>query len=330
MALNRDESYDEPDWARPIFGPVSWRSILERRSTIINDNEVVAPAVPPSIYSGETYRGKFFPRGCRGMLEQLELYCIGDPPAEVTLRYSPHPCIGPLGEVTIVPAAAWAWQAFVIEEMWNYDSLFIWVHECHADVDWGYDAVEPFDGHVSVDAGATWADQAIRPFIRAVYTGQTPGDVPVSGTINVVEIPSVGSTWETPAPLAIQHGVSLEVLELEGAGTLLEASLTFDTSVTPTAGVPPAAVIYGIYIFADGVWTYFTDNRMLTQSYVATFGRCAVGEFYQGSVEEPAFDQTNMTVRLPIKFRRNLVIRAYQSSGGAVNVEAIAVANIIR
>ena len=321
---------DHPDWWRPVGGANAQDSVLERRSLVWNDNDVEAPDAPPAHYTEVVYKGKFFTRGCRGMIEQLQIYCMRTAAGVLQLRYAPHPCMGPFNTITITPAATWAWRSADIEEMWNYDGLFIWVYTCDADVSWGYDEAQPYDGHVSTDVGATWADLAIRPFIRVVYTGETPGDVPVSGTINVIEIPSIASTWETPEAVLLQHGVSAEVLRLEGAGTLLEASLTFATSVAPTAGTPPAAVIYGIYFFADGIWTYFTHNRMLTQSYVATSGRCAIGEFYQGTVEEPAFDETEMTVRLPIKFRRSLVIRAYQSTGGPVNVTAIAVANLNR
>lgn len=192
-------------------------STLERRSLVWNDNGIVNGTVPDDFYEAVTYKGKFFTRGCRGMIEQIQLYCIGDAVDEITLRYSPHPCLGPFGEVTIVPAAAWAWQDFVIEEMWDYDSLFIWVYEAEANVDWAYDAVQPLDGHLSGDAGATWADMAIRPFMRVVYTGETPGDVPVSGIINNIPIPNISSemTTGTKTPAL---GVDTEIVGVDGAG----------------------------------------------------------------------------------------------------------------
>lgn len=189
-------SRDHPDWWRPTGGQNSQDSILERRSLVWNDNGILDGAVPDTFYEAEVDKGKFFTRGCRGMIEQIQLYCIGDGVDIITLRYSPHPCLGPINEVTLVPAAAWAWQDIDIEEMWDYDSLFIWVHEAEANVDWAYDAELPFDGHETADAGATWADMAIRPFIRVVYTGETPGDVPVSGILNVIKLPAVSSEVE--------------------------------------------------------------------------------------------------------------------------------------
>jgi len=174
-------------------GQNSQDSILERRSLVWNDDGIVAPAVPDTFYDAETYKGKFFTRGCRGMIESIQVYCQGDGADVLTLWYSPHPCLGPVGAVSILPAAGWAWQDFPVEAMWNYDSLFIWVYEAEANVDWAYDTELPYDGHESGDAGATWADMAIRPFIRVVYTGETPGDVPVSGIINNIQIPNVSS-----------------------------------------------------------------------------------------------------------------------------------------
>lgn len=177
-------------------GQNSQDSILERRSLVWNDNEVEAPDAPPANYTEVIYKGKFFTRGCRGMIEQLQIYCIRTAAGTLTLRYSPHPCLGPIGEVTITPGATWAWVGVNIEEMWDYDSLFIWVYTCDADVSWAYDAVQPYDGHWSTDTGATWEDMAIRPFIRVVYTGETPGDVPVSGILNVIKLPAVSSEME--------------------------------------------------------------------------------------------------------------------------------------
>ena len=264
------------------------------------------------------------------MIESIQLYCIGDAVDEITLRYSPHPCLGPVGEVVITPAAAWAWQPFVIEEMWNYDSLFIWVYECEANVDWAYDAVQPYDGHETSDVGATWADMAIRPFIRAVITGETPGDVPVSGVVNTVEIPSIGSAASSVAPINVPNNAITTLLTMEGAGTMLEAAVTLDTAVPPTAGALPGAVMYLMYLLADGQYTLNTNNRQLTQSCVATSGRCSMGEFFQCSVEDPPFATTYMFMRAPVKFRRSLTLRVIQTSGAAVNVAAGLWANLMR
>ena len=198
-------------------GQNSQDSTLERRSLIWNDNNVETPDAPPAFSQAGEYEGKFFTRGCRGKIEEIQMYCrsTGLLPT-IVLRFSAHPCIGPFYDVTITPGAPWDWVGAVFEEMWNYDSLFIWVHSV-TNADWAYDAALPYDGHLSLDAGATWADMGIRPFIRAVYTGETPGDVPVSGIINNIPIPST-SAHHVMENLAILQNVNTTIVLVEGAG----------------------------------------------------------------------------------------------------------------
>jgi len=184
---------DHPDWWRPVGGQNSQDSTLERRSLMWNDDDILDGAVPATFRIAKYFEGKFFTRGCRGMIERIEVYCRGVAPNTIELRWSPHPGIGPFGAANFVPGAAWAWQGVAVEEMWNYDSLWIWIYYSAPTTNWAYDAVEPYDGHESADFGVTWEDLAIRPFIRVIYTGETPGDVPVSGIINNIAIPAVSS-----------------------------------------------------------------------------------------------------------------------------------------
>ena len=323
-------SRDHPDWWRPTGGQNSQDSILERRSLIWNDNGVVAPTAPPAFYTCEEYKGKFFPRGCRGMLEEIQIYCRVAGLDAITLRYSPHPCLGPVGQVTITPLATWAWRGAAVYEMWNYDSLFIWVHECDVGTEWAYDAVLPYDGHHSGTGGRTWSDQAIRPFIRAVLTGETPGDVPVSGVVNTIRIPNTAAETASGIVLGVPHNALTIIATGEGAGTLLEASVSFATSVAPTAGAIPAAVHYSVEIWVDDAHTYTTNNRRICQSEVATSGRNSMGEFYQATVADPAYDTTRLSFRLPIEYRRRIVLRVTQTTGGPVDVGAFLWTNELR
>lgn len=212
---------DHPDWWKNVGGSNAKDSILERRSLVWNDNDVEAPDDPPAFYTCATYRGKFFPRGCRGMIEEIQIYCRDAGQDLLTLRYSPHPCLGPFGEVDITPLAGWSWVAAAVEEMWNYDSLFIWIYECEAGTDWAYDNALPYDGHRSTDAGETWSDLAIRPFIRVVYTGETPGDVPISGIINNIRIPNVSSLFRSGDAVPVPALALTDLLvPYDGAGEL--------------------------------------------------------------------------------------------------------------
>lgn len=210
---------DHPDWWRPVGGSNAQDSTLERRSLAWNDDGIVAPTVPANYYTGGDVeaKGKFFTRGMRGMIEQIQVYTQGAPPGTVTLRFSPHPSLGYFHEVVVPYLAAWAWYQADFEEMWDYDSLFIWVHEFTGGNELAYDTEEPYDGHDSPDLGATWEDLDVRPFIRVVYSGQTPGDVPVSGIINNIAIPSSSSVTKE-RDVAVPADAAVTILTFYGAG----------------------------------------------------------------------------------------------------------------
>ena len=116
--------------------------------------------------------------------------------------------------------------------------------ECEAGTDWGYDTEQPWDGHWSEDNGATWADPGIRPYIRAVYSGETPGDVPISGIVNNIPIPNVSSK-------SIKENIDVPIDELtlinviEGAGYV-------DLVVMRTAAMASSHLTAFIF-YADGV-----------------------------------------------------------------------------
>jgi len=297
-------------------GQNSQDSTLERRSLIWNDDNIEDGTVPANIYQAETGKGKFFTRGCRGNLQSLQIYCIGDGADTITLRYSPHPCIGPFHEEVLTPAAAWAWQNINLLPMWNYDSLFIWVSACEANVDWAYDTELPYDGHEMAGGGSEWWPLNIRPFIRAVMTGETPGDVPVSGIVNVIRLPNATLEAAMDTVLAVPNAAWRDICYTDGAGELVQVEAEFDSAVVPAAGVE-----YRIRITADVFGGLVINNRQLTQSVIATSGRCALGEFIQTATT------TYMWVRLPIQYRRRLEVSAYQTTGAAVDVTAIITAN---
>jgi hypothetical protein len=320
---------DHPDWWRPVGGQNSQDSTLERRSLVWNDNGVVAPAAPPDFETGETFFGKFFTRGCRGMMEQLQIYCRRTAAGTLRLRYSPHPCLGPFNEVLITPGAAWAWVPAVIEGMWDYDSLFVWVYTCDADVSWAWDAVLPYDGHESLDAGATWADLAIRPFIRVVYAGETPGDVPVSGIVNTIKIPSVGAQIAGVLGENVPNNVDTLLTRFEGAGTLLQATIQIqdDDLVVPTN--PWVGVIYRLMVYADGALAFIVDNRDLTQSSVATSGRSSCGEFLLELAPASGTKWLVMNLRVPVEFRRSVELYFYHRAGNPLSTDGWLFANVL-
>lgn len=205
----------QPDYAGTIIGPRMVPATNERRTTIFNDTELTSGA-PPSNRSANDY-GKFFTRGMRGILQTVQLYALGNAVNTVTVNISPQPGLGATYSVTITPLAIWSWVDATFNVMWNYDSLYIWVTACNAAVFWGYDAEPPPDGHYTPDSGATFTGPVERPYIRAVMTGETAGDVPISGIVNTIRIPSASSVSETEDEDII-GGVETDIVTVEGAG----------------------------------------------------------------------------------------------------------------
>ena len=172
-----------------VIDKLTQTAYVSRRSTLSNNGET---ALWRSV-TGDNRDGKFFPRGCRGFLGIIEVYCrqtvAGD--ETITVYLSPHPSMGPVASATIdVPEfSSPAWRGATFNRMWNYDSMFIFIVTSNANVGIAYDEASP-DRFSSTDAGATWtADPHNRDWFRAVMEGETVGDLPVSGTINTIEIP---------------------------------------------------------------------------------------------------------------------------------------------
>jgi hypothetical protein len=204
-------------------------SYIERQSTIKNDSGITTPTAPP--FSGSfNLNGKFFPRGVRGFLDALQIYCINTSGGTITLSYAPNIGMGAVGTVTITPNATWNWQTGLLTRMWNYDSLFVWVSAISADAQFGFDQTAPTDMYnYNSTVPNNWSPPSNpgRMYLRAVYTGETVGDVPVSGTVNNVAIPNTTSARGNSG-LSIPAGSSaFDTIQI-GSGQLLY--VLFETS----------------------------------------------------------------------------------------------------
>ena len=229
-------SRDEPDWARPVGGHVSIRSRTERRGRVWNNGRT------PTWHqvTGHGRLGKFFPRGCRGFIDDIEIYCRDAAAAGGTITVYITPYIGAgytyTANVVVPVGGAPAWRVASFNVMWEYDSLFIYVVMSVATVEAGYDTETPHDYFYSADAGVTWDGFSRRYWFRVLLKAQTAGDVPISGTINTVEIPSVSGVRQfiqLPVPAdtelldTIQLGVGELLYCLFYAGTEADASYLF-------------------------------------------------------------------------------------------------------
>jgi len=205
-------SRDHPDWWKNVGGSNSQDSTLERRSLVWNDDNILDGAVPAVFHTGLEWKAKFFSRGMRGKIERVWVYCIRTAAGVMSIGFSPQPRLRSLFNVTVTPGAGWAWVSVAVREMWNYDSLFLIVRTADIDVSYAYDLNEPYDYHRSNNLGVSWLPVDGRLFIRVEYTAETPGDVPVSGVVNVISIPNEASRGAT-ATNAVPLNVETELIE---------------------------------------------------------------------------------------------------------------------
>lgn len=234
-----------PKFSRAILGPIEPASVHERRTTVFNDSEQTS-GPPPSNRSASWY-GKFFPRGMRGVIQEIQVYCQSDVGHTVVARISPSPGLGYTHYVGMTGTTEWGWRSGTLSKMWDFDSLFIYLYNCGAGLFWGYDDESPPDGHLSIDSGAKWTGPDERPYIRIVYSGMTSGDVPVAGSVSTVILP-VASSIVIRNTVAVPENVEKKILEVEGAGfcDLTKAYVLASASSDDTI----------ILMYCDGVLVY--------------------------------------------------------------------------
>jgi len=305
---------DHPDWWRPVGGANSLDSVLERRSVVYNDDRDMIPADQDRKEANYARSGKFFPRGMRGMIERIEIYCQGAVADGLELGYSIHPSFGPIGTFTLTPLAAWSWVGVDINLMWDYDSLWIWVISIKPGVLWGFDAFQPYDGHTSINAGVTWVAQALRPFISITYSGETPGDVPVSGIINNIAIPSTSSEVKATGK-AIPITVWTDCIVIENVG--------FEDFIIVKVRAAASSHTTEIRVYCDGVVAFsfqFFDLNAL--GFVATTPSVSLSVYGEDEI-------CVMLIHRLFHFRRNFTIQALNLVGAQI-VDVWAFTHVLR
>ena len=303
--------------ANIVIDKLTQNAYTERREWLTNNGTAATMTASNNTFM----RGKFFPRGCRGYLAYIMVYCDNQDTLdhELTVYISPVPGMGAVQTRTYtVPAGSSATWFFVpFYAMWNYDSMFVWVRsDSDTYIRIGYDTDPPHDAYYSTD-GAVWSEEQRRYWIRASMLGMTVGDLPVSGTVNTIEVPASASRVESGV-ISVPDGTVTDIATLRGAGTLLEAYLVFYAT-----DPPDAFTVYGIYVYVDGELIGAWSNQDLTLSETATEGAVRIGEFRQYSAG------SIIRLWIQLKFKRELRIAAYQTTGSSVNVEGHILANTI-
>jgi len=319
------ESRDHPDWWRPVGGSNAVDSVLERRSLIANHGAVALWEVGSLIIA----RGKFFTRGMRGFLEDIEIYCR-DPLAAggtMTVNICPFPESGTLYTANIVVPAGGgaAWRAAAFDLFWNYDSMFIWWYEqLIGDVEYGYDVEQPWDGYWGGPTGIIWVTRDLRYWVRVLMAGQTPGDVPVSGTLNVVPIPNTVSDMDY-VTVAINGPDTGDIIgdpawvptaPILGMGQVTCLMMT----LTQIAGVVPAANME-IHVVTDGNDLNFTVAELIA----AVSGVINTPTPITMGIITPATNiyQVSFNLKFPFRLSLQVYVENTAAAGNNMMVEAI-------
>ena len=190
----------------------------EERKTLSNRGATAAGYFLPHTYM----IGKYFPRGCRGFIKNIVITARNTDSTshDVNVYISPQPGMGKLVESTFtVPADTDPTEFTVsINRYWNYDSIFVWLYtDATSGVGIAYDAGEPYDAYHSSD-GVAWTVYSRRYWIDIEYSGQTVGDLPVSGTLNTIEVPHSSSHVESGSVSLAGLAEDVELVSINGAG----------------------------------------------------------------------------------------------------------------
>jgi hypothetical protein len=302
--------------ANIVIDKLTQSAYLEDRRTLSNNG---ATASADSA-TGDARAGKFFPRGCRSFIETIDVYCwdAGAAGGTITVYISPHPSMGVVASavITIAAGGGAAWRSATFNRMWNYDSLFIFVVGSTANMKFGYDTGSPNDNYWSTDGGATWITQAYRNWFRAIMKGETCGDLPVSGTINTIEIPHSSDThvFITNNNLTTTF---TDLVNVYGAGEMVYIRFRVAAKAN--------SQLTNMKISCDGKVVFWEDFASLSDKYGYTASSSNI------NVLKYAVDGICVVhIVLPFKFLRifNVQMAATVTTGQSVEVEGVV--NLIR
>ena len=287
-----------------VIDKLTQTAYLEDRRTLSNNGETPAWHSP----TGDVREGKFFPRGCRGFINTIDVYCknVGATPRYMTVYISPHPSMGYITSaiVTVPAEAAEDWRSATFNHMWNYDSMFIFVLCSTTDVKIAYDAGAPHDRYQSTDAGATWTAYTDRGWFRAVMKAMTVGDLPVSGTINVIEIPSVSSGAEAEN-VTVPHNTWTDCFSIEGAGELEHIIFVPRHSTMTFRFIVDGVNITGLIFTGD---ITFNADSLNAEGYTVSTPFIQLTTYEVNSL-------CRFNVKVKLKWRRQFKLQAFQTTG---------------
>lgn len=283
-----------------VIDQLTQAAYTERRSTLHNDGVVV----DYEGFTGVNRRGKYFPRGARGFINRVSIYCQDTAAAggTITVYLAPYVGAGYLytADVVVPPGGGPAWRDAVFNVMWNYDSMFIFVVVSVVAIQYGRDVTAPHDAWYSTDSGASWLQAGRRFYFRAYMYAETVGDIPVSGTLNVIEIPA-STTYSELSAQPLPMGVETTFYTVDGMGYC-----DFVEFGVLAAGF---SEFTQLRIYADGVEALrFEFNGMNTAGFTASTPGASLLTWLADGL-------CVMVVTKKVEFTRRYEVRAFNNFG---------------
>jgi len=286
----------------------------EERHVLANNGDTPIMLAPGTSYR----RGKYFPRGCRGFIHQIEVYCDNQDSIDrkLYIYVAPQPGMAPIisTSLTVPASSSPAWRSRTVNKYWNYDSLFIWVlSETSSNPRVGYDEGAPPDYYDSTD-GATWFPANRRLWIRLNMTAQTVGDLPVTGTLNIIKLPNVSSRQEV-SNVPVNAGTEGTIITVDGAGELVRLAIGLNPQ-TDNEDVE-------IRLYCDGeiAWA-FNPLGLSIQNYSATTPGVQLLRYTAGG-------DIAIQVLLPFSFRRQFKVTALNGTSNTQYLNCTAIFNLV-
>ena len=173
-------------------------------------------------YNTSSYRGKYFPHGVRGIIRYVKLYVkdIGGGGGTIQYRLCIAPDMPAVYTYTVsISAGTEGWVTSYIHRRWDYDSIFVEYIVTSGTIGLAYDEGSPWDAYQYYGGTGTYSMEYRRYWIQMFVSGQTQGDIPVSGTINTINIPNETTTGQT-ALETIPAGTEVSLVSIQGTGKL--------------------------------------------------------------------------------------------------------------
>ncbi|MGB9672064.1 MAG: hypothetical protein ACPLZY_02840, partial [Candidatus Norongarragalinales archaeon] len=301
--------------ANIVIDKLTQAAYTEDRRTLANNG-----ATAEAVLGNLTYRkGKYFPRGCRGFIDTVWVYCDNSDTAAHTLTvyFCVQQGMAPVFSVplSIAAGSGLGWRSVTVGRFWNYDSMFIYVRsDSDSYVRTGRDSGTPYDYYYSTDE-VTWVAQSYRTWIYVSMAGLTVGDLPVSGIVNTVEVPSVSSAAAS-GEASIGAGASQTLLTLNGPGEC--QCLCFYSN-------HPDLIRWEIR--CDGNTQHFMPMGSV-YSFVLSWWLASYGDVGHGlAIMITKYDTTNnkysaqIVMRLPFKLKLEVI--AYNADTAASHVASV-------